>query len=289
MRIEHLIASFLIMFGCSWIGAPAKAQAPRANQVRMEERRKLLAAIREGASTDDVIRILGRPDEIRPVRETAAYIGAFRDGGPEVERWVYGVLGKGMFASVGFVGINKNKKVVAAIATDCTADKNFDSLEIVEAKSDLAVKTEALMSCRASLMETFPKEGGTLTGLKLQVELKNEGVGRFSMRHDAANSLRRFFLVELYDATGQLLFREDNMRWHSPADPHDWPALVVPASKDLSDELFSFSATFGSLPSGKYSVRVFFPFEDRKYYPSNRISFEVPGIGTEKSGTNDRK
>jgi hypothetical protein len=61
-----------------------------------------------------------------------------------------------------------------------------------------------------------PRSGETAEGLGTTVTVKNAGAARFELKHDAANSLRRFLVVELYDSTGVMLFRDDEMRYHSP-------------------------------------------------------------------------
>src|SRR5206468_1166016 len=78
-----------------------------------------------------------------------------------------------------------------------------------------------------------------------------------------------------YDATGTLLFRLDEMRYHSPItfDSAKWPVLAVDPGKELSSPLyFSPSHGFGPLPPGKYSLRVYFPFDEGEYYPVQLVS-----------------
>jgi hypothetical protein len=121
-------------------------------------------------------------------------------------------------------------------------------------------------------------EGWTAQHFKMKVTVKNSGMERFELKHHAAAHMQRFLVLEVLDATGTLLFREDKMNFHSPIhfDPAKWPTLALPPGKEITEEVsFSAASDFGPLPPGKYAVRAYFPFEKRKYFPSNLASFTV--------------
>src|SRR5262249_22857778 len=143
---------------------------------------------------------------------------------------------------------------------------------------DRAVETPSKMNCHVGPVEYIPAKGLTPEWLKMTVTVKNAGPKTFELKHDAAASVRRFLLVELYNADGGLLFREDQVRDQSPSasDPSRSPILTIAAGREQSEELvISQASGFGPLPAGKYAVRVYFPFEEGKYYPSNLVRFEL--------------
>jgi len=44
---------------------------------------------------------------------------------------------------------------------------------------------------------------------------------------------------------------------------------------------------FGELPAGTYSMRVYFPFLEQKYYSSNLVRFEMPKRKEKKEAVGD--
>jgi hypothetical protein len=250
---------------------------------KRKDLRQRLASLRAGMTSEQVLKALGKPDEIRRVPEGGLLDGTRLLGdvpgtGPETERWAYGILGKGKFASVGYVSIDRNGKVVGAVPADCFAYASWKPHEQVAPKTDRAVESPAKLSCHLEAVQPTPAEGQPAATPRVKITLKNSGTERFELKHDAAYTLVRFVVVEIYDSTGTMLFRDDGMRYHSPisADPARWPTLSIPPNKDLSHQLSVNPAHgFGPLPPGRYSVRAYFPFEKGRYYPSNLVRFEV--------------
>jgi hypothetical protein len=263
------------------------------SKAKLQDQRKLLASLWPGADSNKVIEALGKPDEIRPIPEGHLLDGTrlegdpFSKAGPETERCAYGPLAKGMFARVGHVSMDGNGKVVAVVSADYFAYVWADYFsnprsrklpEQVVATSDRAVETDSKMSCHVGPIQLIPAAGETPEGIKMNVTVKNSGTARFELKHDAAYSLRRFLLIEVHDSNGVLLFRDNEMRSHSPysIDPAKWPVISILPEKEISEDLTFFPASgFGRFPPGRYSVRLYFPFEKGKYFPSNLVSFEV--------------
>jgi RNA polymerase sigma factor (sigma-70 family) len=252
---------------------------PGDKSATQPDQRKQLVDV-QGLTAEQVLRRLGNPDEVRRIPASGLLDGV-RYGtkeAPEVERWAYGTAGKGTFARVGFVGFDRDGRVVVAMSPDGFSDPAYKLPELVPARTDRAVETPSKMRCHVGPVEYIPARGLTPERLKTTVTVKNAGPGAFELKHDAATSVRRFLLVELYDAAGVLLFREDQMRYHSPfsPDPARWPVLAIPAGREQSEELvISPASGFGALPAGKYALRVYFPFEEWRYYPSNLVGFEL--------------
>lgn len=262
------------------------AHSPDEKPDTLQDRRKRLVSVK-GMTAEQVLKTLGKPDEVRRVPEGGVLDGVHH-GTPdasEVERWAYGRVAKGEFARVGIVSLNRDGKVVIARSPDVFS--GADELpERVLPKGDPAVATPSKMSCHIGSAQYIPSEKvsvkgiGTWTGpegLKMTVALKNAGSTAYELKHDAATSVVGLLIVELYDAGGVLLFRDNYLRYHSTFsfDPAKWPVLSVPAGREKSEEfVFRPDREFGPLPAGKYSVRVYFPFEEGKYYPSNLVRFE---------------
>lgn len=197
-------------------------------------------------------------------------------------------MGKGLFTRVGFV-LLKYGKVVEAKSPDVFLCPGEKMPERVLTKTDQAVATTSKMTCQIGPVRYISSEkidmGGLKPfiapeGLKMTVSLENAGPKVFDFKDDAADGIVGLLLIELYDTDGVLLFRENYVRYHSrfSFDPAKWPVLSVPSGRRKSEEfVFRPDEEFGPLPSGRYSVRVYFPFENErnyKYYPSNLLSFD---------------
>jgi hypothetical protein len=296
MRVGHWALGVLAFLGLVLPGGTSPGQGNDKAKAGLRELRQRLAGLKAGMRADQVLKVLGKPDEVRRVPEGhlldgVRLLGDLPGVGPEAERWAYGVTRKGTFARVGFVSVDRNGNVVAAVPADCFAGPGWKLPERVPAARDRAVPTPGKLSCHVGAVRFHPKAGETAEGFETTVTLKNAGAGRFELRHDAAYSLRRFLLVEVYDSAGVLLFRDDEMRYHSPnsPDPARWPVLAVGPGKEVAAPLsFSPSHGFGPLPAGRYSLRVYFPFEGRRYYPSNAAAFEVKE-GARTRGQEERR
>ena len=85
--------------------------------------------------------------------------------GPETERWAYGILGKGLFAKVGYVSLDRNGNVIAAEPADrCLRFRK--RFEQVSATSDKAAVTSSKMSCHLGPIEIVPPQGESVGGFK---------------------------------------------------------------------------------------------------------------------------
>jgi hypothetical protein len=240
-------------------------------------RQRLTRLLKPGMSADQVLKVMGKPDEVLQVSEVWPFDRSWL-GGVETQRWVYGIAEKGTFARIGYVSMDSHGKVVTTASPDVFAGTTWKLPERVPATGELAVATSTKLSCHAGTIQFHPKKGASSESIETTITLKNAGAKRFELKHDAASTMRRFLLVEVYDATGLLVYRMDEMLYHSQIsfDPADWPVLVIEPGKEISDVLhFSPSWGFGTLPPGKYSLGVYFPFEKGKYYPSNTVRFEV--------------
>ncbi len=190
----------------------------------------------------------------------------------------YGILGQGKFTKIGYVSMNGDGKVVKSIPTDWFANPDWKLPTLVPGNGKLGADSPAKMSFHLNAIQIVAAKGETSGRFETNVTLKNAGTARFELKHDAAYAMRRFILIEVYDAKGTLLFREDQMSYHSPisVDPARWPVLFIPPGKEMTEELTINPALgFGQLPAGEYAVRVYFPLEKGKYYPSNLVSFQL--------------
>ena len=263
--------------------APAQQPNPKKDDAeRLQEERKRLAGLQAGMTSDQVLKVLGKPDEIRRLTEGQLLDGKRLSGepdyGPETERWAYGILGKGLFAKVGYVSIDHNGKVIAAMPADQCLHTKKDPFERVAATSDEAVATSSKMSCHIGPLAIVPPEGESTGAFTTRVTLKNAGKEPFELKYRAAPSIDALLLIEVYDSAGTMLFREDNMLHHLriDSDARQRPLLSIPPGKEKSDNCSIYPAFgFGRLPPGQYSVRAYFPLEKAKYYPSNLVRFEV--------------
>jgi hypothetical protein len=272
--IGGIILSVACVMALTW---RIKTDGPKGS---IEEERKRLASVRHGSAAEEVMRILGKPDEIRTFPQDRLLDGtrkvSFNDE-PETERWAYGVLAKGMFARIGYVSMDHNRKVLCATPSDWFAYPNVKLPKLVGAKTNQAVETASNMTCLVGPIKHIPADGETAQAFKTKVTLKNSGTASFELQNDAASNWPMLLLVEVYDSAGQLLFRDEWFHYTSLRyDDANRPVLSIGAGKEESENrYFSPGHGFGALPPGKYSVRMYFPFEERRYYPSNLVRFEV--------------
>jgi len=249
----------------------------------LQVQRERLASIKTGMTSDEVVRLLGRPDEVRPVDANNLLDGTRLGGnenfdvGDEKERWAYGVLGRGLFAKIGYVGIDRNQKVVASVPADCFAHADWSHFDKVVAHNEDPVPTPAKMRCLISPIQRDPPKGVSSESFKTTIKLKNEGSDSYEVKIPRGFSFQFFAVIEVSDASGTVLYRED--RWRSTPGfvDRNWPALTIPAYGEVSEEFWFWPTSgFGPLPPGTYSVRAYFPFKQPTYYPSNRMTFLVP-------------
>ena len=252
---------------------------------------KLLANVREGMTEQEVLKLLGNPDEVRQVPTDDVLDGTrvystLDDENPEVYRWAYGVKQKGTFARTGIVSFDKTRRVVCARSP---VHRRFGADKIHLPSSDEAVPTPSGLSCHLGEVSFTEARGYTVRHYAAEVTLMNAGQSEYSLKYDTV-SIRSLLVVEIYDSNRQLIFQEDNLRYHSPAffDRSKWPVLRISPGQSKSDQIFvSPGSYFGALPPGKYFLRVCFPFEKWNYSPSNLAPFEVPLLRKALSDENE--
>ncbi len=262
--------------------APVRTCAQVSSE--LSERRSRLAAVKPGTTTQQVLRDLGKPDEIRPVGASGLLDGIRisrsapgSDGQEaEVERWVYGALGKGMFGATGYLSVSRGGVVVGATTADSFCCPGAVVPKLIHSSSDAAVESPGSLVCRIMAIERVRATGYTPDRLRLTVEIANNGPKQFLIKHPAATEIRRLLIIEVCDAIGVLLYRDDLARYSS-YDPHGASRTLSVASGGKQSETFCVSIVsgFGRLPSGAYFLRVYFPLSNGNYYPSNRVRFEV--------------
>src|SRR5579859_3481259 len=123
MNAKHRPIALLTLLALALCGATVPGQDAAKARAQLFEERQRLASLRPGMTTEAVLEAIGKPDEVRRVPEDQLLDGIRLQGdvpgiGPETERWAYGITGKGMFARVGYVSIDRNRKVVAAVPAD---------------------------------------------------------------------------------------------------------------------------------------------------------------------------
>src|SRR5262249_44422079 len=138
-------------------------------KAKPEALRQRLAGLKSGMSSDQVLQVLGQPDEVRRVPEDhlldgTRLLGDQRGVGPETERWAYGIRARGKFTRIGFVSLDRNGKVVAAVPADRLADRRT-SPKLAPAQADGAVASPAKLSCHVAAVQLIPAAGETAAHL----------------------------------------------------------------------------------------------------------------------------
>lgn len=230
-----------------------------------ESSRKLLSSIQKGMTEQQVLEIMGHPDEIR-IKGDLGIVA-------EKYRWVYGVKRKGGFPRVGSVIFDTNKTV---FMTFCPARGISGILSNTPAPfSESQQKTPAGAYCQ---IDRVFRNSQYYDSHYIQVSLVNEGDEVFLYPHD--NTGIRFSLIlEVYDDQKNILLREPLFAHHSPysSDSSKWPVIKVPPGSRESEDvpIWWRDVNDGILYPGTYYVRVAFPFETRKFYGSNLAKWEL--------------
>jgi hypothetical protein len=234
----------------------------------VERRRDLLAELVVGTSAEQVVELLGEPDEIRREGQKLPWLVGAK------EEWAYGLLGgKHSFAAVGLVLLDEQRKVLSTYSPTRPGSlrEGFEQMPV----TGEAIASPTGMVCQ---LERVTYDGN---GVRAKVTLRNGGEQRFELAHDHTG-IGRNLLVELFDDRGRLLCRADMLTIHSPfeSDHSKWPVLVIDPGKSASEEvgLGWRWQQLGQLPPGSYRLRVAFPFEQEVFYPSNTVSFEIAGL-----------
>ena len=284
MKSSQLSAWILTILGIYCCSAVSVGQGTDNHpSARLRVLRQRLASLRPGTSAEEVLKLLGKPDE---VRLGGSFVG-------EVERWAYATMGKGKFAKGGIVCLDKNGKVVTAAAPATDSMIQSISSERLPKQdqpgNDQAVESPSKLSCHLDIIEgkLLGVVGGNSKGeFKAKVSLKNAGKEGFELKGDKGFSMGSVVWFELYHSGGTILLGESYAKLLVAPFGREHVIVAVPAGKELSQELpgwiLDTSDKFGRLPAGKYRLRVFFPFAREGYYPSNVVQFELTSDGIGK-------
>ena len=245
-----------------------------------EAKSRILATVREGMTEQEVLKLLGNPDEVRqlPAHDLLDGVRVHSSSNPEtaeVYRWAYGAKQKGTFARVGIVSFDKTRRVVWA---QSPIHRSFGTTKIDVPVSDQARPTPSGLSCHLGEVSFREARGYTDRCYSADVTLTNRGQSDYSLKYDTV-SIHFLLVVEIYDSDRELIFRENNLTYHSPMyfDRSKWPVLRISPGQSKSGQITVFPGEyFGPLPPGKYFLRVCFPFENWNYSPSNLVPFDVP-------------
>lgn len=271
----HLFLA-IVGFSCSSIGTPSEPDG------------EVLSNIREGMSEQEVLAILGQPDEIRQIPEDRLLHGvrilsSTSPESAEVYRWAYGVRVKGTFAGIGIVSFGRDKRVIWAYSPVYGCTRLAWKTNIPFSESEIS--TSKGMSCRLGPIGFTEEQGETVRGYDAEVILINKGKSEYCIQYDTV-SINDLVIVEVYDSEKKLIFHENQIYSHSPYsfDESTWPVLRIPPGQSFTGSTYlSPDKYFGYLPPGRYYMRVCFPFDIEKweYSPSNLVSFEVPPFPSE--------
>ena len=223
-----------------------------------------LKRLAPGLPAAQVRQLLGPPDEIRTQQPDRSWaVGA-------AVAWAYGVLAPGGFARTGLVLLDERQRVLA-IRSPVEQGLVRPGARAI-ALSDEAVRSPAGMSCRLAQVARDQY------GITAEVKLINAGSEAFRFAHDHT-FVRMNLVVELFSSKKELLSRQDMLSYHSPfgSDRAQWPVLTIAPFGEHSEQVHLNSGwrEFGPLPAGRYFVRVAFPFENDKFFPSNLVPFEL--------------
>jgi hypothetical protein len=266
------ISAALLMAGCT-----DHAARPAGPPENLDARRDLLCSVQKGMSEDEVLKVLGRPDEVRTTGDVGIDVEAYR--------WVYGIRDKGEFSRVGSVIFTSDKKVFMAY---CPARSlNPADAHIAPPFSETAQVTPSGMYCS---IDKLLRDVDHPDDDRIMVSLVNTGKAEFAYPNDYLG-IRFSIIVEVYDARKNLLIMEALQDFHSPYsfDRSKWPVLrVAPGGREwevipLSRHHPRSGVTYfswrdendGALTPGTYYVRVAFPFGESKYYGSNLVKWNV--------------
>ena len=232
----------------------------------LETRRATLCSVRAGMTEDQVLEILGKPDEVRARGEVGAVA--------EKYRWVYGTDREGQFPRVGSVMFGDDDKVCMVHCPSRVAEQMLPA-NTWPPFLEHPQKTSSGMYCSIDKVFRNPEFDNAHY---MRVSLVNSGQSKFSYRHDHTG-IRFSLMVEVYDADRILLLREPLHTHHSPrsADPSQWPVLKVPPGSRVSEDvpIWWKDVNDGALHPGVYYIRVAFPFEKSKFYRSGLTKWEL--------------
>jgi hypothetical protein len=237
----------------------------------LQQKRRLLSTIKEGMTEQQVVEILGNADEVRPVMPIPWCDRREEEGvklRPEGKRWAYGIQAEKAFAAVGVVVFDEDGEVLGTYRPD----NSYCDCEIPYGEDP--VRTESGMCCRLDSVRPISSEF-----IEVSAVLLNGGSEAFHLK-DMIADVESCFVVEVYDSHKTLLYRINRIFFTSPAYSHqsEIPSLTIPAGEkyEVSFNADIDVATFGPLLPGRYFIRVAFPFEEKRYYPSNLVGLDLP-------------
>jgi len=233
----------------------------------MDPRHKALLMVRKEMCEEDVVRILGPPDEVRHVQEHLL------DGvsyGAEAYRWVYGNRLAGTFARVGIVSFNRDGLVVRARSPVYRQGYSYRARPTMLSEKRLLVSPEGL-SCHI---------GAVSRDLCTRITVKNGGKKDYARK--GISDLGSKTTVEVYDEDRSLIFRENHRFYRSgflvvEGQPYKGRWFRIPAGQSKADGTgANVDMYFGVLPPGRYFLRACFPYDTDKFITSNAVEFVVP-------------
>ncbi len=208
MACRYPIFAHLILFGSV---STAIGQNQESAKTAIEAQRKLLGSIKPAMTSEEVIRILGKPDEVRRVADPKS---SFHDGYyvGENERWVYGIQKKGTFARVGFVSMGADGRVfLTASPTSSDTLGDWDKSEGIK-RADGPHSKLSIQIATDPMVEQAEAPGY----IKIRVTLNNSGDAPFELKANGASNIRSLMIFEIFDSAGALLFCENEMMGISP-------------------------------------------------------------------------
>lgn len=237
----------------------------------LESRRDLLAGIPRGATTNDVMKVLGPPDEIRAPTETSTHFLG------EAYRWVYGVTAPGEWPLVGVLVLASNNTVMAS---KCPSREKSHRKGAERARVGPGPDiTASGMYCEVESVSNRP--GDTAFFQRAVISLVNGGRESFIRKHERTY-IKWDVVIEVYESHHLLIWREDRSKYESAyktfADKAKWPTMVVNPGERMTEDLPIWIESYGvGEPSkGTYYLRVGFPFEENKFFWSSDYKFSVP-------------
>ncbi len=271
MKLNYVPRALILVLVVS-VGLPV-----RANQDAelIAQRNRLRQEVKKGMTEAEVRKIMGPPDEIRPIK--------FASLDTRQYRYAYGVKQPGTLPFIGSVFFGPNAKVVQVVACD-VQDYYRESTAVKFTEWEMrSYRGLKLILLNAEL--PGKKTGNKLAGFNVVIENKTN-LGRRLEQGDRL--LGRDFFVTVYSSSKQVLFNEKSVRENEcrAIEVGEFSTRVPPNSKlSLSFRLYPYRFR-DPLPSGKYYVRVWFLLDgwDFPPYPSNLVEVEIPSNQTEKTG-----
>jgi hypothetical protein len=240
----------------------------------LESQREALTKIARGMSEKEVRLKLGNPSEVR--------FEKFSVLGGEAYRWAYGARTAGGFANIGLVMFSPDKTV---LGTSCpTKQTYFRRLALATPVTRAPQRTISGRYCVIESVRAPEPDSKRISPLPytlatlLRFSIVNEGTDPFLFSQPTA-WIKFNLIIEVFDSEMSLVLRQDYDHYASPYSPdrNEWPMVRIPPGRRESEEfpIWLTDLRYGKPASGKYFVRLLFPFEPDHFYSSNLMEFSV--------------